>query len=134
MTAIYTTAGGIRAVIWTDFIQVVVLLAALGFSIWFLLGQIPGGWKTISVHVSPPVFWDLGQPLGSGITGWIKGILSEEYTVWSAFIASTFVTMATHGIDQDTVQRMLTARNRYQSAFATIASGICDLPISSSSS
>jgi solute:Na+ symporter, SSS family len=37
--------------------------------------------------------------------------------------------MATHGIDQDTVQRMLTAKDRKQSAFATILSGIVDLPI-----
>jgi Na+/proline symporter len=59
----------------------------------------------------------------------ILGILSQEYTIWTAFIGSTFVTMATHGIYQDTVQRMLTAKNRNQSAFATIMSGIFDLPI-----
>ena len=41
----------------------------------------------------------------------------------------TFVTMASHGIDQDTVQRMLTAKSRGQSAKATILSGIVDLPI-----
>jgi SSS family solute:Na+ symporter len=39
------------------------------------------------------------------------------------------VTMATHGIDQDTVQRMLTAKNRKQSAWATILSGFLDVPI-----
>jgi Na+/proline symporter len=49
--------------------------------------------------------------------------------MWAAFIASTFVTMATHGIDQDTVQRMLTAKNKNQSAFATIMSGLVDVPI-----
>jgi Na+/proline symporter len=37
--------------------------------------------------------------------------------------------MATHGIDQDTVQRMLTAKNRKQSAFATIMSGVIDFPV-----
>jgi Na+/proline symporter len=37
--------------------------------------------------------------------------------------------MATHGIDQDTVQRMLTAKNKRQSAFATILSGVVDLPV-----
>ena len=41
MTALYTAVGGIRAVIWTDFIQVGVLVAALGFSIFFLLGENP---------------------------------------------------------------------------------------------
>jgi Na+/proline symporter len=37
--------------------------------------------------------------------------------------------MATHGIDQDTVQRMLTAKNRKQSALATILSGVVDVPV-----
>lgn len=129
LTAIYTTVGGIRAVIWTDFIQVGVLVAALGFSIWFLFSKIPGGWETVQTHIKEPVFWNFGTQKGDGIWGWIKGILSEEYTIWAAFIASTFVTMATHGIDQDTVQRMLTAKNKSQSAFATIMSGLVDLPI-----
>jgi len=132
LTAVYTTIGGIRAVIWTDFIQVGVLVAALAFSIWFLLGKIPGGWTTVGQHIQDPVFLNWGHPDGDGFWGWVKGILTEEYTIWAAFIGSTFVTMATHGIDQDTVQRMLTAKNRRQSAFATIMSGVLDIPIASS--
>ena len=60
---------------------------------------------------------------------WIKNVLTSEYTIWAAVIGSTFVTMATHGIDQDTVQRMLTAKNRRESAKATILSGLVDLPV-----
>jgi len=36
---------------------------------------------------------------------------------------------ATHGIDPDTVQRMLTAKSKGQSGKATILSGIVGLPI-----
>lgn len=125
-TAAYTTLGGIRAVIWTDFIQVGVLVAALGFAVVFLLGRIDGGWQAVTDHIQPPVFADWGAPNGSFDLAYI---LTHEYTMWAAFIASTFVTMATHGIDQDTVQRMLTARNRRQSALATVLSGIVDVPI-----
>lgn len=129
-TAIYTTVGGIRAVIWTDFIQVGVLVAAVGFAIVFLWGKVNGGWPAISAHIQSPVIFDWGTNGGS----WpdFVYILKNEYTIWAAFIASTFVTMATHGIDQDTVQRMLTAKNKRQSAFATILSGIVDVPIVSS--
>lgn len=126
LTALYTTVGGIRAVIWTDFIQVGVLVAAVGFAMLFLVGQIKGGWGAIAEHIQAPVFFDWGTP--NGAIDFIY-ILTHEYTMWAAFIASTFVTMATHGIDQDTVQRMLTAKNRRQSAFATIMSGIVDVPI-----
>lgn len=129
MTALYTSVGGIRAVIWTDFIQVGVLVASLGFTIPYLLGKIPGGWDTVAATIKSPVFFDFAQPAQSGTWAWVKNVFTSEYTIWAAIIGSTFVTMSTHGIDQDTVQRMLTAKNRRQSAFATILSGIVDLPI-----
>ena len=105
------------------------LLAALPFSIWFLLGRNPRDWETVSAHIATPVFWDLGQPRGEGIIGWVNGILGEEYTVWSVFIASTFVTLATHGIDQDTVQRMLTAKKSQQASAQRAELGTSSLPL-----
>lgn len=129
LTAIYTSVGGIRAVIWTDFIQVGVLVASLGFTIPYLLMKIPGGWDTVMGTIKSPVFFDFAKPAEPGNWAWIKNVFTSEYTIWAAVIGSTFVTMSTHGIDQDTVQRMLTAKNRRQSAFATILSGIIDLPI-----
>ena len=131
MTAIYTSVGGIKAVIWTDFIQVGVLVASLGFSIWYLLGRLPDGWDTVATQLKPPVFIDTLLPMkpGEGLGAWLHRVFSEEYSIYTALIGSTFVTMATHGIDQDTVQRMLTARNRRQSMLATILSGVVDLPV-----
>ena len=130
LTALYTTVGGIRAVIWTDFIQVGVLVASLGFTIPFLLGKIPGGWTEVSRHIAAPVFFDfVPGRAGEGTGAWLARMFSLEYTLYAALLGSTFVTMSTHGIDQDTVQRMLTAKNRRQSAFATILSGIVDVPI-----
>ena len=129
LTALYTAVGGIRAVIWTDFIQVGVLVAALGFSIFFLLNKIPGGWSTATQHFQEPLFWNFAKPADPGAWAWIKNVLTSEYTIWAAVIGSTFVTMSTHGIDQDTVQRMLTAKNRKESAKATILSGLVDLPV-----
>ena len=129
LTALYTSVGGIRAVIWTDFIQVGVLVAALGFSVWFLLGKLPDGWTTATQHMSTPLFFDFAKPADPGAWAWIRNVLTSDYTIWAAIIGSTFVTMATHGIDQDTVQRMLTAKNRRESAKATILSGLVDLPV-----
>lgn len=128
LTAIYTSIGGMRAVIWTDFIQVGVLVAALGFAINFLISQIGGGWSAVGAHISQPVFFDWGVPKGESTPN-LTYILTHEYTMWAAILGSTFVTMATHGIDQDTVQRMLTAKNKRQSGFATIMSGLVDIPI-----
>jgi SSS family solute:Na+ symporter len=130
LTSLYTAVGGIRAVIWTDVIQVVILFSALGFSLWHLLSQ-TGGWDALRGVMQEPAVIDWGAP-AEGETGawaWIKGILETEYTMWAAFLGSTFVTLATHGTDQDMVQRMLTAKNKSQSARATILSGVADIPV-----
>ncbi len=131
LTAIYTSLGGIKAVIWTDFIQVGVLVASLGFTIWYLLGKMPEGWTTVAGQLQEPYFIETLLPLekGESVSGWLGRVLREEYSLYTALIGSTFVTLATHGIDQDTVQRMLTAKNKRQSMFATILSGIVDLPV-----
>ncbi|MES2506189.1 MAG: sodium:solute symporter [Verrucomicrobiota bacterium] len=130
LTAIYTTLGGIRAVIWTDVIQIGVLFSALGFALWYLLSH-TGGWGALEGAIQEPMVIDWGRPdpAHPGAWGWVKGILETEYTIWAAFIGSTFVTLATHGTDQDMVQRMLTAKNKRQSGVATILSGVCDIPV-----
>ncbi len=131
-TAIYTTVGGIRAVIWTDVLQIGVLLCALSFSLFYLVGHIPGGFAGARQALQGPDDWkifDLGLKPDLSFWGNVKHVLEQEYTVWAAFIGSTFVTLATHGTDQDMVQRMLTARNQRQSGMATILSGIADVPI-----
>jgi SSS family transporter len=133
LTAAYTAMGGIKAVIWTDVIQILVLFAALGFSMFFLLSHIPNGWGGVVEKLSGPKDLTLWQWRGdmpaAGYWGEVKSVLASEFTVWSAFLGSLFVTMATHGTDQDMVQRMLTAKNKNQSALATILSGIADIPV-----
>ncbi len=127
-TAVYTTLGGIRAVIWTDVLQIGVLFGALGFSLYYLIEHV-GGWEAAKPHLLGAQVFDTGIKPGLGFWGNVKGVLEQEYTLWAAFIASTCVTLATHGTDQDMVQRMLTAKNKSQSAFATIVSGLIDIPI-----
>ncbi len=127
-TALYTTIGGIRAVIWTDVIQIVVLVSALGFSLGYLIVH-NGGWGAVSSTLLDAKVFDTGIKDGIGFWANVKGVLEQEYTLWAAFLGSTFVTLATHGTDQDMVQRMLTAKNKRQSAAATILSGLADVPI-----
>ncbi len=141
LTAAYTAIGGIKAVIWTDVLQIAVLFGALGFSVWYLLGHIPGGWEGAKTFLTGPHDLKLWEWKGDvpatpeyvekyGATwGAIKSVLESEFTVWAALLGSLFVTLATHGTDQDMVQRMLTAKNKRQSAVATILSGLADIPV-----
>jgi Na+/proline symporter len=59
----------------------------------------------------------------------ISGILGTEYTIWAAILGSVFTTMATHGTDQDMVQRMLTAKDYHKGRLALVLSGLVDIPV-----
>src|SRR5256714_575045 len=132
LTAIYTTLGGIKAVIWTDFIQASIMIGSALTALALLYFAIPGGWHKISelhggFHFSDIITTGL-DPAKSGWDKW-KGMFEIEYTIFAGLIGSTFITMATHGTDQDMVQRMLTAPDIRRSRRSLILSGIADIPI-----
>ena len=132
VTAIYTALGGIKAVVWTDVIQVCIMFGALGFAIWSLLSHIPGGWQGAMSALNQPgdfQFFDGGVKPDLSFWQNVRGVLESEYTIWAALIGSTFLTMATHGTDQDMVQRMLTAKDHVKSRLSLILSGLADLPL-----
>jgi SSS family solute:Na+ symporter len=66
---------------------------------------------------------------GHPVLGAISGILGNEYTIWAALLGSVFTTMATHGTDQDMVQRMLTAKDHHKARLALVLSGLVDIPV-----
>jgi SSS family transporter len=132
LTAIYTTLGGIKAVIWTDVIQASIMIGSALVAVGLLYFSIPGGWHEIvqrhgGFHLSD--FITTG--LNPAKSGWdkIKGMFAIEYTIFAGLIGSTFMTMSTHGTDQDMVQRMLTAPDVRRSRRSVIMSGLADIPI-----
>src|SRR4029077_6345993 len=132
LTAIYTTLGGIKAVIWTDFIQASIMMGSALVALGLLYWSIPGGWSEIVArNGTPTVSGFLATGLDPARTGWdqIKGMFETEYTIFAALIGSTFITMATHGTDQDMVQRMLTAPDIRRSRRSLVLSGLADIPI-----
>jgi SSS family solute:Na+ symporter len=130
LTTLYTAIGGIKAVVWTDFIQASLMLGSMVFAMWLLVDHIPGGLVTIRERLGGfPTFFQTGLDLKQGFWVGLKEIFEEPYTLFSALIASTFLTMATHGTDQDNVQRMLTAKDFRKSRLSLILSGLADLPI-----
>jgi SSS family transporter len=132
ITTIYTAVGGIKAVVWTDLIQAMLMLGSVVLAIFLLIRSIPGGLGTVAEQLggsqNVKVFqtgWDSTLPFGAAL----KAMFEEPYTIFAAFIGSTLLTMATHGTDQDMVQRMLTAPDHRKSQLSLILSGVMDLPI-----
>jgi SSS family transporter len=132
ITTIYTAVGGIKAVVWTDLIQAVLMISSVIFAIFLLLKNIPGGLETVKSNLggwhNVKLFqtgWNSALPFGQAF----KAMLEEPYTIFAAFIGSTLLTIGTHGTDQDMVQRMLTAPDHRKSQLSLILSGVMDLPI-----
>jgi SSS family transporter len=131
-TAIYTALGGIKAVVWTDVMQVAVMFGTLIFAAWSLLHAIPGGWQGAMALLNSPTdmnFLSSGTEPNASFLENVRTVLATEYTFWAAVFGSTFITMATHGTDQDLVQRTLTAKNAAKGRLALILSGLADIPI-----
>jgi SSS family solute:Na+ symporter len=132
LTAIYTTLGGIKAVIWTDVIQASIMIGSALVALGLLYSAIPGGWHEIVGRRGP---FHLSDFITTGLDpakhGWqkIAGMFAIEYTIFAGLIGSTFMTMSTHGTDQDMVQRMLTAVDIRRSRRSLILSGLADIPI-----
>src|SRR5216110_1196969 len=132
LTAIYTTLGGIKAVIWTDVIQASIMIGSALVALGLLYFSIPGGWHEIVQRHGGFHFSDfITTGLDPAKSGWdkIKGMFAIEYTIFAGLIGSTFMTMSTHGTDQDMVQRMLTAVDIRRSRRSLILSGLADIPI-----
>src|SRR5213593_1017722 len=112
LTAVYTTLGGIKAVIWTDLIQASIMIGSALIALALLYFAIPGGWhEIVQRHGAFQISDLITTGLDPAKHGWekIKGMFEIEYTIFAGLIGSTFISMATHGTDQDMVQRMLTA-------------------------
>jgi SSS family transporter len=132
ITAIYTMLGGIKAVIWTDLIQACVMFGGALFSLYIIVDLIPGGWEGIKTGTNNFANFQIfssGASGGHSLYDAVMSILNQEYTIWAALLGYVFLVMATHGTDQDMVQRMLTASDYKRSRFSLIMSGVADVPI-----
>src|SRR5207248_3788799 len=114
LTLVYTFEGGIAAVIWTDLVQLVIYVSGSLVAAYMLLTLVPGGWRTFAADASASGklhfvswSWDVTVP----------------FTFWAGLIGGCFLTMASHGVDQLLVQRLLTCRNQRESQKALILSG-----------
>jgi SSS family solute:Na+ symporter len=119
---IYTMMGGIKAVIWTDVIQIFIVVGAALLTIALLLKAIP---------LSLPQIIDALRHSNTGDKlllidtqhDWAKG-----FTLWAAF-ATLFMNTGAYGADQDLVQRMLTARSPWRAGLSLISANLLAVPV-----
>ncbi len=101
VTTIYTTFGGMRAVIWTDIMQLLVLFGGQLLIVFVAVSQVPGGLGRVI---------ELGQQ-GGRLNLSTSFDPTVRITLWGLILGAAFLHLVQMATDQVSVQRYLTARN-----------------------
>ena len=117
---LYSMLGGMKAVIWTEAIQGIILIGGALVCMFILLFDMPGGpVQTFSIAMEDGKF-SLGS-FGSSLS---------ESTFWVCLIYGIFTNLQNYGIDQSYVQRYHTAKNEKEAKFSALFGGYLFIPVS----
>lgn len=114
VTLVYTWFGGLKAVVWSDVLQLVVYIAG-GIAAFFIAARLAGGWETMFAT--------------AGAAGKLKVInptlsLTIPYTLLGGILGGGLISAASHGTDHLIVQRLLGTRSLADAQKALIGSGV----------
>jgi SSS family transporter len=116
----YTVKGGIRAVVWTDAVQLILVIGAAAMTIVILLHKIPLPMRGIYDVLSNPA----SGPRGHSKLHVLDTSLdfSKPYTIWAALFGAVFLNVANYGVDHDFAQRFLVSKSPLRGGISVIAS------------
>ncbi|MGZ5200672.1 MAG: sodium:solute symporter family transporter [Telluria sp.] len=117
-TIVYTAMGGMKAVVWTDFVQLIVkmggALFAIGFIIWKLDGGVAELVRTAAASHKTRLFdfsWDLTKP-----------------TVWGFIFLVIFDVVLTFPKDQVLMQRALSTKSAAEASRSIVTFALISIP------
>jgi len=122
LVAAYTVSGGIAAVTWTEFVQMLVMLAGLFAALLAVVFLLPADVRfTDALAVA-------------GAAGKLNAVVwrfnpNDQYNIWSGVIGGMFLALSYFGCDQSQVQRYLTGRSVAQSRLGLLFNGVAKIPM-----
>jgi SSS family transporter len=118
VTLVYTYLGGVRAVIWTDVIQMFIYIGGGILALFVLFTIIPVSFSETLLLLSQKGKLEFINFYNGG------DFFSKPYTFIASVLGGMFLSMASHGTDQLIVQRLLTTESLKKSKKALITSGV----------
>lgn len=116
LAILYTYMGGMEAVIWTDVVQVIVLMAGLVIGLIF-----------IAIEIGVGYIFDTA--LADGKLQMVDLRISfTEVVTWSLFIGSFALTLIPYTTDQAVVQRYMTTSSEKEARKSIWLNGIISIP------
>lgn len=116
VTVVYTYLGGIKAVIWTDAVQMGLYLGGALLAVAVLAGHVGGAGFSRALDAGRFRLFDADFSLDH--------VLTSPFALPTAIVGGAVFAMASHGCDQLIVQRVLATRTLRDSQKAMIASGV----------
>ncbi|SHG03696.1 transporter, SSS family [Mariniphaga anaerophila] len=120
VTYSYTFAGGLKSVVWMEVVQLFIYfigaIAAIIVVNRYLSGGIGGGMAEAFKAGKYEVF-------NFSVDGGFKGFISTPYTFIASILGGAFLSMASHGIDQLVIQRLLATGTLKASRKALVITG-----------
>ncbi len=120
ITLVYTLLGGIAAVVWTDAIQGIILIAGAVACALLLTFSMPEG---------PSQLFSIAAEHGKFSLGSF-GLSLAEPTFWVVLVYGLFTNMQNYGIDQNYVQRYMTTRSTAEAVKSTLFGSLLYIPVS----
>jgi Na+/proline symporter len=119
---VYAVLGGIQAVTWTDFQQMLIMMLGLAAALFMAVWLLP-----------PDV--TLSDALAiAGAAGRLNPVttkldFSDQYNLFSGLLGGMFLALAYFGCDQSQVQRYLTGRSIAQSRISLLFNAVAKVPL-----
>ncbi|WP_312030105.1 sodium:solute symporter [Actinomycetospora sp. TBRC 11914] len=111
VTVAYTYVGGMKAVVWTDFLQMGLYVVGAVICVVVLATQVgAAGWAAA---------WEAGK---FTVFDFAKPVLTSPYAFVTAVVGGALLTMGSHGSDQLIAQRVLSCRSLSDGRRAMIGS------------
>lgn len=117
---IYAIFGGIKAVIWTDAVQAIILITGTLVTFFILMFSLPEG---------PLQYFEIASHHDKFSLGSFRLSLTES-TFWIVFIYGIFINLQNYGIDQNYIQRYMSARNEKEAISSAFFGGLLYIPVS----
>jgi len=116
VTVTYDVLGGMRAVVWSDVIQMVLIIAAVIVTVVLVAGQVDlAGVLTMERTAALDFNWGLQA--------------EDRYGFWPMLIGGFFLYAAYYGCDQSQAQRVLAARSVSGSNRVLLLNGLLRFPL-----
>ncbi len=122
LVIIYTAAGGSRAVNWTQFHQMIIIIFGMAAAFFMILFLLP---DNLSFADSVRLAGKMGKMNAIDFSF----DLNNRYSFWSGIIGGLFLQLSYFGTDQSQVQRYLTGKSVAQSRLGLLVNGIVKIPM-----